>query len=115
MPVAIISLKAIMLYALFAVLVLGAINHIYVSFFAIHRFDCYFSKKHKPDWESQSPFDAFYRLNKYSFLYSLGINRPAVSISMSLWLYFSFFSLSCIWITLGLAALAKYLHIGPFN
>lgn len=107
-----ISLKAISLYALFAVLVLGTINHIYVSFFAIHRLDRYFSKKHDPGWESKSPFDSFYRLHKYSFLYSFGINRPKVSKAISLWLYFSSFSLACIWGSLVLAAVGKYFNIG---
>jgi len=110
-----ISLKAILANILFLIILAGALNHIYVAFFGIHRMDRHFSRKLDPSWESQSPFDAFYRLHKYSFLYSLGINRPSVSMGMSLWLYFSFFSLSCIWGTLGLAALAKYLHVGPFN
>jgi hypothetical protein len=70
---AVISFKAITLYSLFAILVFGTINNIYVSFFSIRRLDRYFSKKNNPDWESNSPFDSFYRLHKYSFLYSFGI------------------------------------------
>ena len=114
MPTA-ISLKAVMLYSLFSILALGTINNIYVSFFAIHRLDRYFSKKNHPDWESNSPFDSFYRLHKYSFLYSFGINRPKVNKTISLWLYFSSFSLVCIWASLGLAAAGKYFNIGPLS
>ncbi|MGE6374883.1 hypothetical protein, partial [Stutzerimonas stutzeri] len=81
----------------------------------IRRLDRYFSKKHDPNWESNSPFESFYRLHKYSFLYSFGINRPKVNKAISLWLYFSSFSLSCIWVSLGLAAAGKYFDIGPFS
>jgi hypothetical protein len=112
---AVISFKAITLYSLFAILVFGTINNIYVSFFSIRRLDRYFSKKNNPDWESNSPFDSFYRLHKYSFLYSFGINRPNVSKVISLWLYFSCFSLACLWGSLGLAAAGKYFNIGPFS
>lgn len=110
-----LSLKSVLGHALFLIILVGAFNHIYVAFFGIRRMDRHFSRKPDPCLESQSPFDAFYRLHKYSFLYSLGVRRPSVDIGMSLWLYFSCFSLSCIWITLGLAALAKYLYIGPFS
>lgn len=110
-----ISIKAILANTLLLILVTGTINHIYVSFFGIRRLDRYFSSKPDPSWESRSPFDGFYRLHKYSFLYSLGIRRPVVSAGLSLWLYFSFFSLCSIWITLGLAALGRYLQIGPFT
>jgi len=68
-----------MLYLLSALLVFGTVNHIYVPFFSIHTFDRYFSEKDDPNRESKSPFDSFYRLHKYSFLYTLGINRPKVS------------------------------------
>lgn len=114
MPTA-ISLKAIMLYSLFSILALGTVNNLYVSFFAIHRLDRYFSKKHDPNWESNSPFESFYRLHKYSLLYSFGINRPKVNKAISLWLYFSSFSLACIWVSLGLAAAGKYFKIGPLS
>lgn len=110
-----ISIKAITLNLLFAVMVIGTINHIYVSFFAIHRLDRYFSKKRDPDWESKNPFDGFYRFHKYSFLYTFGIERPKVSKVISLWLYFSCFSLTCIWGSLGLAAAGKYFNIGPLS
>lgn len=104
-----------MLYLLSALLVFGTVNHIYVSFFLIHTFDRYFSEKDDPNREFKSPFDSFYRLHKYSFLYTLGINRPKVSKLISLWLYFSSFSLACIWVSLGLAAAGKYFKIGPLS
>ena len=68
-----------MLYLLSALLAFGTVNHIYVSFFSTHTFDRYFSEKDDPNQEFKSPFDSFYRLHKYSFLYTLGINRPKVS------------------------------------
>lgn len=109
------SFKSITLYSLFTILVFGTINNIYVSFFSIHKLDRYFSNKNKPSWESNSPFESFYRLHKYSFLYSFGINRPKVNKAISLWLYFSSFSLACIWVSLGLAAAGKYFKIGPLS
>jgi len=63
-----ISFKAITLYSLFAILIFGTLNNLYVSFFSIHRLDRFF-KKNNPDWESNNPFESFYRLHKYSFLY----------------------------------------------
>lgn len=109
------SFKSITLYSLFTILVFGTINNIYVSFFSIDKLDRYFSNKNKPSGESNSPFESFYRLHKYSFLYSFGINRPKVNKAISLWLYFSSFSLACIWVSLGLAAAGKYFKIGPLS
>lgn len=109
-----ISFKAMTLYSLFSILIFGTLNNLYVSFFSIHRLDRFFQKNNS-DWESNNPFDSFYRLHKYSFLYSFGLSRPKVNKSISLWLYFSCFSLSCLWASLGLAAAGKYFDIGPFS
>lgn len=95
--------------------VAGGFNGIYICFHGIRRLDPYFSQLESIEWESHNPFESFYRLHKYSFLYSFGLSRPKVNKAISLWLYFSCFSLSCIWVSLGLAAAGKYFDIGPFS
>ena len=68
--------------------VAGGFNGIYLCVHGISRLDPYFSRL--PDFrqESVSPFD------RYSFLYTLGLNKPRVSLPLSIWLYFTCISLT---------------------
>lgn len=101
-------LQVILAYFWVFILASGTINHLYASFSGITILDRFFSKMINPEWESRSPFDGFYRLHKYSFSYTFGLNRPKVSTPISIWLYFTCFSLSVIWISLAIGLISKY-------
>ncbi|MDH0097642.1 hypothetical protein L1F06_004180 [Ectopseudomonas hydrolytica] len=93
--------------------VAGGFNGIYMCFHGISRLDPYFSRL--PDFrqESVSPFDRFCRMHRYSFRYTLGLNKPRVSLPLSIWLYFTCFSLTVFWISMIIGQLKIHFGFNP--
>lgn len=106
-------LERIVVFAWVFLFVSGGFNGIYICFHGIRRLDPYFSRL--PDFrqESVSPFDRFCRMHRYSFLYTLGLNKPRVSLPLSIWLYFTCISLTVFWISMIIGQLKIHFGFNP--
>lgn len=52
-------------------------------------------------------------MHRYSFLYTLDLNKPRVSLPLSLWLYFTCISLTVFWISMAIGQLKIHFGFNP--
>lgn len=89
------------------IVILGFLNGFYICFSGIKIMDRHFSKKNNFHMESESPYDAFSRMHKYSFLYLFGFYKKNLNLSIRIWLYFTCLSLTAYWATMLFAIIHK--------
>ncbi|MBA1305874.1 hypothetical protein N7388_21770 [Stutzerimonas stutzeri] len=95
--------------------VTGGFNGMYICFHGIGRFDRHFSSLNDFKKESYSPFDRFCRMHRYSFQYVFGINRPAISLPLKVWLIYTCISLIFLWLSMAIGQLNLHFGFNPLK